>query len=371
MIVTVKRNLNIRKRPDATSERIGMILAGKQIEVQNTVVGDDIEGNSVWYVDKSNNFFWSGGIEGTVITAITPSVVVAPVIPTSPPGIDQIFVNYSKRVLSDNPLMLAMQQNEVEQKKITVAVLDSGIYSDHPDFKGAFSSALPPINFSLTPPEKDVRGHGTHVAGLIGSRSDDNVGIIGVASNCVLWNVKVNDDEGASNGDALIKGLEEVIRKKPSIVNLSLSITFDEYEKVKDLLKDISKFAVIVGAAGNNKKLLHEVDVLYPAESDFVIAVGTVNDAFLGDNPNPVFNPRVDFILPMLSLWSCATKEKGFYTEDFGSSMATALVSGMLATLIKNTDHPSPATIRNLLNSISKPYSRSTDLKRLTLIRPK
>lgn len=371
MIVTVKRNLNIRKRPDPTSERIGVILAGKQIEVEKTVVGDDIDGNSVWYVDKNNNYYWSGGIEGPVITAITPPVAIAPVTPITAPGIDQIFVDYRKWILNDNSPMAAMLQSEAEQKRITVAVLDSGIYQDHPDFKGAFSPALPPINFSATPPEKDVRGHGTHVAGLIGSRSDDNIGIVGVAPHCVLWNVKVNDDRGVSNGDALAEGLREVIRRKANIVNLSLSITFRQYEKVRELLKEIAEFAVIVGAAGNNVTLLDEVDILYPAESDSVIAIGTVNEAFVRENPNPKFNPRVDFILPMLPLMSCSTKEKGFYTEDFGSSMATAVVSGMIATLIKSGDRPSPAAVRNLLNSIAQPYSPINNFKKLTLIRPK
>src|SRR5688572_10519961 len=105
MIVTVKRNLNIRKRPDPSAERVGIILAGKQIEVEGTVVGDEIDGNAVWFVDRGNNFYWSGGIESTALPSIPAVTPPVPVSPIAPQPFDQIFVDYSAWVIRDNPGM--------------------------------------------------------------------------------------------------------------------------------------------------------------------------------------------------------------------------------------------------------------------------
>jgi subtilisin family serine protease len=369
MIITAKRNLNIRKRPDPASDRVGIILAGKQIEVEGTVVGEDIDGNAVWFVDRNHNFYWSGGVERTALPSIpaisTTTLAPAPLAPTA---FDQIFVDYSEWVIRDNPAMMG----KLQQEPLKVAVLDSGIYEDHPDFKGAFDLVnLPSVNHSRTPPAKDVKGHGTHVAGLIGARSDDKPGIIGVAPNCVLRNIKVNDDGGNSDGTALLKGLNELHKDNVNIVNLSLDVTFQEYKQVKDTIEAVSKFAVVVVSAGNNETLLSPVDILYPAESPFVISVGAFDSDFFRNNPNPTFNPRVDFMMPLFSLTSCSTKEKNFYAPSGGSSMITGLVSGIIARLIKAGDDKSPAAIRKLLNTIATPYAQLTNTKSLTLIRPK
>jgi subtilisin family serine protease len=369
MIITAKRNLNIRKRPDPASDRVGIILAGKQIEVEGTVVGEDIDGNAVWFVDRNHNFYWSGGVESAALPSIPAISTLAP-SPIAPTAFDQIFVDYSEWVIRDNPAM----KGKLQQDPLKIAVLDSGIYEDHPDFKGAFDLVnLPSVNFSDTPSSKDVMGHGTHVAGLIGARSDDKPGIVGVAPNCVLWNIKVNDDENNSTGKALMKGLSELKPGKVNIVNLSLNVPALQYSQIKERLKEIAGFAIIVAAAGNNETLLKNSDfdsIFCPAIDPFVISVGAINDDFFRNERNPRFHPRLDFMLPENLLVSCSTKEKGFYKNDFGSSMATALVSGIIARLVKTSDTLTPEAIRSQLKNIAQPYSQISDLKKLTLIKP-
>ena len=60
---------------------------------------------------------------------------------------------------------------------MTVAVVDTGIASDHPDLA---ANVVPGYDFVQgdTDP-RDFNGHGTHVAGTIGARGNNGIGVAG------------------------------------------------------------------------------------------------------------------------------------------------------------------------------------------------
>jgi serine protease len=77
-----------------------------------------------------------------------------------------------------------------------VAVIDSGIYSAHPDLDGRISGA---INECTTPPPlggcegtgtEDAEGHGTHVAGLACAATDNGYGIASIGFGCSIYALK-------------------------------------------------------------------------------------------------------------------------------------------------------------------------------------
>jgi major intracellular serine protease len=358
MKINVIKNLNIRRAPDTTLPKIGIILAGNEIEVEGIVTGESINGNAKWYYDKSLNYYWSGG------TDLRPPAPVT-ALPSERPA---LFVNYNDWAIKSNPLL----KNYLKEEAIRVAVLDSGIYEAHPDFIHAFDlKNFPSEDYTQTSGPIDIKGHGTHVAGLIGARSNENVGIIGVAPKCILQNIKVIDDRGNSSGDALLAALKKINSSANiDIINLSLNITYKEYKQIENLLEEVSRTAIIVASAGTNAALCTEGDILYPAISPYVISVGAVSKEFLDMNPAPRFNNRVDFIFPEIPLTSCAVKEKYFYQKDFGSSMSVALLSGIIAVIIERADNKSPETIKTILNEIAKPYSPNLNINSLTLIKP-
>src|SRR4029450_1729848 len=62
-------------------------------------------------------------------------------------------------------------------RNVRVAAIDSGVELDHPDLRGRIALARNFVDGRESVPEL----HGTAVAGIIGARADNNVGIVGVA----------------------------------------------------------------------------------------------------------------------------------------------------------------------------------------------
>jgi Subtilisin-like serine proteases len=110
---------------------------------------------------------------------------------------------------------------------ITVAIIDSGI-TPSDDFVGRITGFydFTKGNGRASTPYDDY-GHGTHIAGLIGSSGQlSNYELQGVAPSVHLVALKVLDKEGSGKTSDVIKALEYVIANKAKlnvqIVNLSL-----------------------------------------------------------------------------------------------------------------------------------------------------
>src|SRR5205823_10903745 len=89
----------------------------------------------------------------------------------------------------------------------TIAIVDSGIDSSHPDFAaghiltGAGANCL--TGTCVSDPADDDFGHGTHVAGIAAASTDNGVGISGLAFSSPLVPVKVLDSTGSGSAAAL------------------------------------------------------------------------------------------------------------------------------------------------------------------------
>ena len=67
-------------------------------------------------------------------------------------------------------------------KNVRVAAIDSGVELDHPDLNGRVALAR---NF-VDARDWVAERHGTAIAGIIGARADNGVGIVGVAPGAQL-----------------------------------------------------------------------------------------------------------------------------------------------------------------------------------------
>ncbi|MDQ1653938.1 MAG: hypothetical protein QOI35_3138, partial [Cryptosporangiaceae bacterium] len=109
-------------------------------------------------------------------------------------------------------------------KGTTVAVLDTGIDTTHPDLAGLVVQSR---NFTSTATAGDEAGHGTHVASTIaGSGAASHGRFKGVAPGSRLLNVKVLDDSGQSTDSTVIAGMEWATAQGARIVNMSLGGEF-------------------------------------------------------------------------------------------------------------------------------------------------
>jgi subtilisin family serine protease len=89
----------------------------------------------------------------------------------------------------------------------TVAVVDSGIDANHPDFVRRVVAVN--VNRRARQGPADGYGHGTHVAGIIGGR-DPSGQYLGMAPNTLLVSVKVADDVGNATESDVLRGLDWV-----------------------------------------------------------------------------------------------------------------------------------------------------------------
>ncbi|MCW2991592.1 MAG: hypothetical protein JWM73_2186 [Solirubrobacterales bacterium] len=264
---------------------------------------------------------------------------------------------------------------------VTVAVVDTGIAGSHPDFRTSSTDATSRVLASVvTNPdattEDDTYGHGTHVAGLIAGNGDDRPAgdplrgkYVGTAPDANLVSVKVSDDDGGTSLIDVIYGLQFVVDHKADynirVVNLSLSAATAESYKTDPLDAAVESAwmhgIVVVTAAGNRGTASDAVNYA-PGNDPYVISVGgvdtmgtkrTSDDTLAswssrgvtqdGFAKPEVLAPGAHIVGPYAPnsafgqlCPSCIVD--GQYFKVGGTSMAAAIVSGVVAGLLEQ--HP-------------------------------
>src|SRR5258707_7957157 len=131
---------------------------------------------------------------------------------------------------------------------VRVAVVDSGIDTEHPDLKGKVKESVEAVaedgRIDFRPSTSgDQAGHGTACAGIIAS----------VAPDVELYSVKVLGPKASGSGDMFLVGLDYAIKQKFEIINLSLGTTKrDFFAPLHDLLDRAYQSGCIVVSAANN-----------------------------------------------------------------------------------------------------------------------
>src|SRR5699024_11618165 len=95
---------------------------------------------------------------------------------------------------------------EADGSGVTSYILDTGLDVEHPDFGGRATFGWDAYDGDGS----DAQGHGTHVAGTIGSDGS------GVAPGTDLVGVEVLDDDGSGSYDDIIEGVEWVAENAES-----------------------------------------------------------------------------------------------------------------------------------------------------------
>src|SRR5262249_52949945 len=131
---------------------------------------------------------------------------------------------------------------------VAVAVLDTGIDAEHPDFAGVITQAQ---DFTKSPVGvKDEVGHGTHVASIIAGRGTASGGKnVGIARDANLVIGKVCGKSGCPL-DAILAGMEWATTTPARVANLSLGgVTSGEDDlltRAVDQLTAVSRVLFVV-----------------------------------------------------------------------------------------------------------------------------
>ncbi|MGI5525566.1 S8 family serine peptidase [Micromonospora sp. CA-259024] len=232
-------------------------------------------------------------------------------------------------------------------KGVDVAVLDSGIDTNHPDFAGQIAATE-----SFVPGQtvKDVYGHGTHVASTLagtGAASDGKEK--GVAPGVRLHVGKVIGDDNAGQESWIISGMEWAVRDQHAkIVNMSLGADpTDGTDPMSVALNELSEEtgALFVVSAGNAGPGTYTVGT--PGTADAALTVGAVdgNDTLaMFSSQGPRIGDRAlkpDLTAPGVGILAARSQDsagEGWYRLGDGTSMASPHVAGAAALLA--AQHP-------------------------------
>ncbi len=244
---------------------------------------------------------------------------------------------------------------------VVVAVLDTGVDVEHEDLEfrlwenpgeiennnddddgNELEDDFHGWNFVDDTEELDVEGaaqsgafasHGTHIAGIIGADTDNNIGVAGVDWSAPLMILKVLDEEGNGTADNVIRAIAYAIDKGARIIQAGWGLT-DYSQALYDTIADArSEGILVVAAAGNS------TTVLYPAlfNLDNIIAVTATNAndalASVTGAGNPATGVEdVDLGAPGLEVHSTLIDDA--YGLRSGTSQAAAFVTGAVALLL-------------------------------------
>jgi len=230
----------------------------------------------------------------------------------------------------------------------SIAVLDTGIdehtflnIKNHRDYTGNGIG--------------DNKGHGTHVAGIIGSQHPI---YRGVSPRAEINDLKVLDENGQGTATSILRGMEWVIRNDIDVASLSLGSTMENCDGT-DAISRIAtraheKGVTVVAAAGNTGP--ENNTVMSPGCAQKPITVGAIDSqnqiahySGRGDLSNEVIKP--DVVAPGTEIIS--TGPDNGWRRLTGTSMATPHVTGQAAILKSQNQELDNKDLKEIIKTTS------------------
>jgi subtilisin len=249
---------------------------------------------------------------------------------------------------------------------IKVAVLDTGLDFQHPDFRGR---AIVSKTFSGFPVQ-DIHGHGTHCVGTAcgPQRPASGVRRYGVAFASQIFVGKVFNHAQprpqAPTGNVLA-GIEWAINNGCQVVSLSIELLLNQpvvqYEGA--IRRALNAGTLVVAAAGNNANRPSNFGfVTPPANAEAAIAVAALDNqlqiARFSARSSQVtgVGGSVNIAGPGVAVFSSVPVSQGLHALFDGTSMATPHVAGIAALWSQVTGESGVALWSRLLQS-ARPLS--------------
>lgn len=210
---------------------------------------------------------------------------------------------------------------------VTVAVLDSGVDSGHPDLTGQVLPGENVIEGATPSDTTDTFGHGTRMAGLIvgkGHGPDGSQGIKGMAPGAKVLPVKISNGDAMGAGDPVATGIRYAVDHNAKVINISALVDIMG-QSVRDALHyAIDKDVIVVAGIGNSGE---ENEIGLPSMPGVVSVGGVDQNAELWKSSS--WSSHLTLLAPAARIIS--TAPGGGYSQGDGTSDATAYVSAAAA----------------------------------------
>ena len=235
----------------------------------------------------------------------------------------------SKRTLSDEDNFAYDKPGSCHKDNSTLIdtyIVDTGIDISHPEFE---NRAVWSANFADNV-DTDCNSHGTHVAGLVGSKS------YGVCVDAKLHAVKVLSCDGSGSLSGVIRGIEWVFnehkrksrnesRRVKSVINMSLGGGFSSAinKAVETVANNDENFYVVVAAGNENNDACNTSPASAPSVLTVMASDEYDNKAWFSNwgRCADIYSPGVDVL---------STIPNGKTAKYSGTSMASPVMVGVL-----------------------------------------
>ena len=255
-----------------------------------------------------------------------------------------------------------------------VAILDTGIDTDHPDLaSNVYKSSDKPNNnkdddkngyvddtygwnvINGKGSGEDDNGHGTHVSGIVAGHGNNANGISGICWSAKLVAVKFMNSKGKGSTSDAIDGIDYAVKNGAKIINCSFgsSSKSSALHDAVDYAQDHNVLLVV--AAGNDGENIDK-NPEYPAsytDSNILTVAASTNEDTLASFSN-FGSTAVDVAAPGDNIYS--TYKGGGYKYLSGTSMAAPYAAGTAAMLRKQESDATYGELRKAIRQkVDKP----------------
>jgi subtilisin len=247
---------------------------------------------------------------------------------------------------------------QLSGKGIRVAVLDTGLDLEHPDFVGR---RITTSSFVSGEAVQDGHGHGTHCIGTAcGPRQPGQLPRYSIAYNAEIFAGKILSNRGSGADANILGGIQWAITNGCQIVSMSLgaSLCDQPNQGFSRIFESVAQRALAAGtlliaAAGNDSERPgHICPVSHPANCPSILAVGALDQqlqvaAFSNSGLNPQ-GGQVDVAGPGVAVRSSWPRPI-LYRTISGTSMATPHIAGIAALLAEANPEARGRALASLL----------------------
>jgi len=231
---------------------------------------------------------------------------------------------------------------------IVIAIIDSGIDTDHDEFTGriselSYNSSTNKVGISEV---EDDLGHGTNVAGIIAAERNNNLGIDGITDNVQLLIIKANNagEETYANTN-IVEGIYYAVDNGADIINLSLGSESNDLAISEAIDYAYENEVFVVAASGNDGTNVP----IYPAALPNVISVGSISEN-LTISDFSSFGESIDLVAPGELIYT--THLDNGYAQVSGTSFAAPHIAAVLALLLSNGIYSFPEVYEIIYQSV-------------------
>jgi thermitase len=250
-------------------------------------------------------------------------------------------------------------------RQVIIGVIDTGVDSNHEALKPNMVQGYDFRDNDADPNDETSSanpGHGTHCAGIAGATGLIDGGIVGMSADVSIMPIRFLGSDGSGDLMGGIKSIDYAIEKKVDVISASWGATIAaaQAQPLIEAVKRASDAGIVFVSAAANDGRNNDSKEVYPANANFENTI-TVAASDLSDGKPSWSNfgkRTVDLAAPGLTIMSTLPGNK--YDNLSGTSMATPLVSGMVAFLLAQDSSLTGAEVRSLLQTTGAKVSIET-----------